>query len=386
MLAAAPGERLRTLRDLLGLTQAQLSETIGLPQSWISDVEKGRVEATEEKLRTIADALGTPLGFFHVTPSTVPLDSLRFRKLAGARRTTTKRVHAFYSESYRVTEELVAKMRYPTPQLPYATGETVSDAQVEELADATRVALQLAPDSPIPHMTRALERAGVAVAPIVLTNAYGEDHPTSGHFGVSYWGGLGATALVGYFPGQNGDRDRYTLAHETGHCVLHTFRPRVPIDQAEAEANRFAAALLVPLARAAEDLSDKLSLNDYARLKATWGVSIQCLIMRGHAIGAIGDTRKKSLFVQLSARGWRKNEPVLVGQEAPHLLWTLMSRRFGSKPYIAAAESLSIPPAVLRSIAPTPQASMQVTPTPTDTVIRFRQRGSGKRDDGPAAS
>jgi hypothetical protein len=120
------------------------------------------------------------------------------------------------------------------------------------------------------------------------------------------------------------------------------------------EANRFATALLVPRQRVLGDVSDSLQLRDYARLKATWGVSIQALIMRAHDLGVISATRKRSLLVQLSAKGWRKSEPVRVGHEEPLLLWTLLTRRFGPRPYLPAAEELAIHPAVLRSIAPTP--------------------------------
>lgn len=352
MLAASPGERLRTLRDLLGLTQEELATAAGVKQSWISQVETSARDATDSGLRAIALATDTPLRFFGVQPLTVPLDSLRFRRISSASKVMTRRVHAFYSESYRVTESLLAAEKYPTPPLPYATTDTLTQNNIDELADQTREALRLAPDKPIPHLTRVLERAGVTVVPLVLTDDPEDPPAAGGHFGVSYWGGLGAPALIGYFPGSQGDRERFTLAHEVGHLVLHTFRPRAT--DPEGEANRFAGALLVPRVRAEEIISERSSITEYARMKATWGISIQALISRGVALDIIGETRKRSLFVQLSAKGWRKNEPVTVGHEAPLLLWTLLSRRYGQRPYRAAAEDLAIHPTVLRSIAPTP--------------------------------
>lgn len=383
MLAAAPGERLKTLRDILGLTQSQLAEVSGVSQPWISEVETSSREATQDKLEQIASATGTPVSFFMVRPASVPLDTLRFRKSAAARKATTRRVHAIYGESYRVTEALVDAEGYPRPSLPFASGEAgLTNVEIEQLASETREALQLAPDKPIPHLTRALERAGVAVASMVLPDIEGEEQAAVGHFGVSYWGGLGATALIGYFPGQQGDRDRFTLGHELGHLVLHSFRPRTAHNQAEEEANLFATALLMPLERAQASMSDALSLTDYARLKATWGVSIQALIMRGHTVGAIGDTRKNSLFVQLSAKGWRKREPVSVGQESPKLLWTLLSRRYGSRPYLQGAEELAIHPTLLRSIAPTLQAPLatksQVGPT-QNSGVKVVDFGAGRK-------
>jgi Zn-dependent peptidase ImmA (M78 family)/transcriptional regulator with XRE-family HTH domain len=355
MLAAAPGERVRTLRELLGLTQVRLAQIANVSQSWLSDVETGNKDASFDQLSPIATATGTPISFFSVQPSTIPRDSLHFRKLVSASKITTRRIHAFYSESYRVTENLLQHGNYPPAILPYVTNPNVDNDGIEKASVQTRQALRLAPDRPIPHMTRALERAGIAAAPIVLTEFDTGELGSSGHhFGVSFWGGIGEPVLIGYFPGPQGDRDRFTMAHELGHLVLHTFRSQNSQD-AEREANLFASAFLVPLERVLGDISDRTTLTGYARLKATWGVSIQALIMRAATVGVINDTRKRSLFVQLSQQGWRKNEPVIVGQESPLLLWTLLSRRFGDRPYLAGADELAIPPVVLRSIAPTPE-------------------------------
>uniref|UniRef100_A0AAU2A1Y6 XRE family transcriptional regulator n=1 Tax=Streptomyces sp. NBC_00093 TaxID=2975649 RepID=A0AAU2A1Y6_9ACTN len=375
VLGASPGERLRTLRELLGLTGAALSAMCGVSKSWISQVETGARDATEDGLRAVAEGTGTPMSFFYARPSAIPRDSLHFRKLASASRTVTKRVQAFYGESYRVSEDILQEARYPVPPLPYATAEELKPEDIEELADTTREALRLAPDKPIPNLTRAMERTGIAVAPIVLTDPAGEEQSaTQNHFGLSYWGGIGENALITYFPGSQGDRDRFTLAHELGHLVLHTFRPHA--EDPEAEANRFAGALLVPHDRATADITDRLSLTGYARLKATWGVSIQALIMRGHAVGNLSDSRKRSLYVQLTQRGWRKSEPVTVGQETPLLLGTLLTRQFGPKPYINAADHLAIHPTVLRSIAPIPQGQRPQSGTASageGEVVQFRR-------------
>jgi Zn-dependent peptidase ImmA (M78 family) len=292
----------------------------------------------------------------------------------------TKRIHALYGESYRVTEQLVHDT-YPTPPLPFTTEEEIDQEQIESLATATREALRLAPDKPVPHLTRALERAGVAVAPISLTSPDGEAPITSGkHFGVSYWGGPGETALIGYFAG-SGDRDRFTLAHELGHLVLHTFRPRCT--DPEKEAHQFAGAFLLPYQRAAEEFSGRLTLTSLAHKKAAWGVSIQALIMRAAAVGAIDEPRKQSLFVQLHHRGWRKEEPVAVGREQPLLLWKLLASRYGDKPYRPASEELAIPPAILRSIAPTPSPTKPGVAAAPGQVTQMRPRPVSDLDARP---
>jgi transcriptional regulator with XRE-family HTH domain len=90
-----PGERVRTLRELLGLTQVRLAEVAGVSQSWLSDVETGNRGVDPSGLSSIAEATGTPMKFFFIQSSTAPLDSLRFRKLASASKITTRRIHAF---------------------------------------------------------------------------------------------------------------------------------------------------------------------------------------------------------------------------------------------------------------------------------------------------
>lgn len=96
------------------------------------------------------------------------------------------------------------------------------------------------------------------------------------------------------------NRQRFSIAHEVGHWCLHRDRASVFIDttsvffrdrdsaegtsQQEREANRFAAALLMPrqaLQRAVGD--DPLDPSDEAafrRLAAQFGVSVQALSIR----------------------------------------------------------------------------------------------------------
>ena len=109
-----------------------------------------------------------------------------------------------------------------------------------------------------------------------------------------------------------------------------------------------------PRDRAEEFVTTDVTLRDFAQLKATWGVSIQALIMRCSQLGLIDPARKTSLFKQLSARGWRKNEPVKVHLEVPALFSKLIEDRFGEGMfgYRRAAEVLGLPAFVLGTLAP----------------------------------
>lgn len=346
------GERIRSIRTLLDISQKDLADTTQVSQSLISQVENGAKEATDELVASIAEATATPRSFFYVTPPDVPMGTLRFRKRASARTADTKRFKALFDEAYRLVTELLQEVSYPKPDLPVVDWEPSYD-DIEKAAISAREALQLPDDSPVSHITRACERAGIPIIPLALHTNLSEDDSPAGHFGISCWVGKDEPAVVGYLYGMSGDRQRFTIAHELGHLILHS-RRRV-VRYPEDEANYFAGALLIPQMRAEEMFSGEITLSDLQRMKAHWGVSIQSLIMRGAHLGLIDEQRKTSLFKQMSSRGWRRSEPVTVHPEEPALTWTLLSRKFG-KPvaYHKIAEQIGLGAFMSRSFAPQP--------------------------------
>lgn len=364
---ACAGERLLAARAIFGLSQKELAEEAGVSQPLISGIERGTREATSATLSRVASSLDVPLSFFYVAPQEIPLDSLRFRKNVTAPRLVTRRVRALYSEAFRIADTLVDLGEYHRPKiLAIAGGQILASPAIGDAAAATRSALLLDDAAPIPNVMRALERGGIPVAPIVPPEEYEDALTNAGHFGLSYWPGDGAPALIGYFPGHQGDRDRFTLAHELGHLVLHTHRRA---DDPELEANLFAGAFLMPRSRAQTALSADLRLTDYARLKAVWGISIQALIMRAHQIGVIDDARRGSLFRQLTARGWRRNEPVVVHPERPLLLRRLHDKLFEGQSGAEVAEALAVPRLILRSLIPASGQPPKVHSRGTVTAI-----------------
>jgi Zn-dependent peptidase ImmA (M78 family)/transcriptional regulator with XRE-family HTH domain len=353
-VTAFAGERLRSARNLLGISQAELANAVGIGQSMISQIENGSRAASEDVIAAVAAATGTPRSFFDAMPLDLPTGTLRFRKLATARAGDTKRAKALFDEAYRVVADLTREAGLTPVSLPIVI-KPIDAAGIEQLALDVREALGLASDVPVSHVTRLCERGHIVVAPLVLPGVTEDDDVDAvGHFGMSMWPGADEPGLIGHFPMPTGDRQRYTLAHEIGHLVLHSRRTIVA--DPEGEANRFAGAFLFPESRAFEALAPRLTLSQFAHLKARWGMSIQALIMRGSHLGLIDQHRKGSLFKQLSARGWRRHEPVVVHLEEPTLLWRLLTARFG-KPfsYRQVAEVVGLQPIVLKGLAPEPK-------------------------------
>ena len=55
--AITPGESVQIARELLNLSQNQLSKSTGLPQSTISGIESGRIKLGVERAKILARAL-----------------------------------------------------------------------------------------------------------------------------------------------------------------------------------------------------------------------------------------------------------------------------------------------------------------------------------------
>ncbi|MBS9535912.1 ImmA/IrrE family metallo-endopeptidase [Mycobacterium sp. M1] len=337
--APSPGARLNDLRELLELTQTELARLAGVPQSTISAVERGDRELSSALVVTVCNAVRMPLTFFDPPPMAVDPAAVHFRKTAGAGAKATRAALRCFAEMQRITGQLMDDSGRKQLSLE-SVAEDITPADIEDIAAATRDELRIPRNQPVSHVMRAVERSGVAVAPLVRLGA---EHPAfDGHSGMSR--ATSDSALVMYAPTGAGDRQRFTIAHELGHLKLHRHRDIADERSREKEAHRFAGAFLYPQEVAEEDLSESLSLNGYARIKARWGIAIQALIQRGRDLRLISPDRHRSLMIQVSSRGWRKNEPVEVGVEQPILLWHMLSEMYGDSPYMAASHDFGIDP------------------------------------------
>ena len=346
-------ERILAVRDLLGLSLQDLAASAGFSQSYFSEIASSKRPFSMAHAEQIADATGFPTEFFLVVAPQLESNSLQFRKLKTSKVTTTRKASQYFREASRIVQRVAQSADLHTKALPYVDEPTegdLEDAAIEHVAEAARRLMGIAPGAPVPNMTRAVERLGVVVAPVILDPVKDEVREVSeGHFGISHGDQLGVP-VVGYFPGEAPDRDRFTVAHELGHVILHSHRTAT---NPEREANRFAGAILLPEDSARGELHTQITLNQLARIKAKYGISIQALIMRAAGLGVIDQKRQRSLFVQLSARGWRQNEPVEVGAEYPLLLRRLIELSLPEHAKPKDVEKLTaLPLAYVRAIAP----------------------------------
>ena len=315
-------ERVRHARLYHGWSQTTLAEMIGVTQSAISHTERtGSI--SPENLAAIAEVTGFSVEWFERgNLPDLPLGSLRFRKRASATLTDDERVRAIVRQTLEVVDRATPVLELPAVRIrPCAATEQVTDDWIEIRAIEVREWLGVGPADPIPSVVRAVERAGVVVMGCAL--------PIKAHDAVSYWSPDGNRPVICFSRGFSGDHQRLSVSHELGHLDLHHLRgPESRI--AEHEAFRFASALLLPNTAAREEIEPPVTLRSLAFVKAKWGISIAALIKRSVDLQIITPDKRVSLENQLSARGWRKDEPVHVPDERPTLINQIVETSLGT--------------------------------------------------------
>jgi Zn-dependent peptidase ImmA (M78 family)/DNA-binding XRE family transcriptional regulator len=335
-------ERIRHARLYLGWSQTKLADIVGISQPAISQIEKtGQI--SDETLEAIAAVTGFSPWWFRQGPlPDLPMGSLRFRKRAGTPLRDDERVRANIRQALEVIDRFSEVVEIPPVRVrPVSSAEELDGEAIELKVLEVREWLGVGPLDPIPSVVRAVERAGVVVMGSALE--------IERHDAVSFWSPDSLRPVICFSRGFPGDHNRLSMAHEIGHLVLHQLR-YVTAAQAESEAFRFAGALLLPSTVAHEELEEPVTLRSLAYVKARWGISIAALIRRCWELGVISDAKRTSLEKQLSARGWRKTEPVHVPDETPLLIPKMIKMAAGSSSPQRLHSLMGLPPLACKDL------------------------------------
>ena len=334
------GDRVRQARELQGLTQTDFAERLEVAQSAVARIENGSLEPSEDLLGRISLLTRFPPTFFRQPPSDdLPMGSLLYRarlSVSKRKRAQAWRLAQLYYES---ADQLRQQLNVPPIRLPQLQEDPVTAARL------ARSALGLSPDGPIKNLVGTLERAGLIVVALPLR--------IQGLDAFSVWPGhQSKPPLIALLETTEGDRQRFSTAHEVGELVLH-HPPTGTVTAMEHEANVFAAELLLPADSIGDELVPPVTLGSLAELKLRWGVSMQALIRRARDLNSITERQYRYLFEQLSTRGWKTQEPenLRIPAERPRALAKMVELLYGKDVDLSRlANELSRPEQFVRTM------------------------------------
>jgi Zn-dependent peptidase ImmA (M78 family)/transcriptional regulator with XRE-family HTH domain len=306
-------ETLALVRTARGYTQVELAHQAGLSQGLLSRVETGAAQIDEDRARALAAALNVPTRLL-ARPSLEDegLSACVFHRKRNALPVSkAKQIRSILDLARIQVTELVAG------RLPDMTLERVSptaDGYVspEDIARSTRKLLSV-PEGPIQDLVALIESAGV----LIMAKDLGTRHLDA----ISSWPGT-ARPMVLLNSMAPGDRQRFTLAHELGHAIMH----QAPGTADEDHADRFASDLLMPSAMIRAQLH-AIDMGTLTRLKRRWGVSMAALVRRARDLGTINDYQYKQLNIEFSKSGYRTREPEPMECERPRLVTAIVDER-----------------------------------------------------------
>jgi Zn-dependent peptidase ImmA (M78 family)/DNA-binding XRE family transcriptional regulator len=300
---ALRGEMVALRRRMLNMSQADLAGRSAIAQGTLSKIEQGIKDASPDQAARLAEALVCPMSFFQQGEREYgpPMSAhAMFRKKASIGQKIIDQVIAQLNVRIAHARKFLSSVDIE-PELPLPLYELDDfEGNPELVADHVRRAW-LMPRGPIRSLTDYVERAGCLVIQCDLEEAKID--------GVSYRI-AGLPPIIFLNRNQPADRMRFSLAHEVGHIVMHSY-PSVAMEE---EANRFASALLMPALDIGPELKG-LTIDKAAYMKPVWRASMASLIYRAADLGCIDRYKADYLWRQMSTRGFRLREPQMLDFE-----------------------------------------------------------------------
>lgn len=292
-------------RESRGYSQSELSKKLKISQGKLSKAEKGEQTINDSIFRELSKQLNYPEQFFYQQTPSAPVSHYYYRKKV----TIPKKVMAKMESNIKIfrnnIDTLMESVELPDYRIPTFDP---SDDLPEEIARKARYLLKI-PDGPIENLTNILERNGIL---IIKTDLFNEK--TDGLSTISDKG----THIIFLNERMPNDRQRFSLAHELGHMIMHFDIPSNPED-VEQEADRFATEFLMPKNEIKNSLRN-LNFNKLGDLKRYWKVSMRSLVRRARDLGHLNNQEYRNFQINFSKRGMSKSEPIPLPEEKPFVL------------------------------------------------------------------
>jgi Zn-dependent peptidase ImmA (M78 family) len=285
------------------LTQTALAEVSGVPQATLSKAESGLLDLDSDRWASVAQALGVPLdAFLEARAAIVPARVFHRKKKSTSKGALTK-IGADAALMQRRADAILGQSRSELRRHDLEDGFVTP----QEVAQEVRSELRLGQD-PILNLIATVEAAGVTVLRWPLESVQVD--------AIATWPAEGRpVVLVGeHVPAE---RQRFTMAHELGHAVMHDDAGG---DEQERQADAFAGEFLLPGQQLRVEWPADPRLETLLPLKRRWGISLAALIRRAYDEAIVDDRTYREWSIRLSTSGMHRREPDPVPTEQPQAL------------------------------------------------------------------
>ncbi|WP_265200812.1 helix-turn-helix domain-containing protein [Aureitalea sp. L0-47] len=292
-------------RESRGLSQTELSKVISISQGKLSKVEKGEQTIGDDILYKLAQVLEYPLQFFYQPTPSSPVSHLYYRKRITISNKIISKMEANIKIFRQNIDALMNSIELPNLNIPFCDPNVETP---EQIARKARLKLNIG-KGPVENLVNTLEKNGIVIVTTDLFNEKTDAVSTISDNG---------THIIYLNERMPQDRQRFSLAHELGHLIMH-FRFNSDPSFIEKEADRFASEFLMPENEIKSSLRN-LTFNKLSDLKRYWKVSMRALVRRARDLGSISQNDYRNFQIGFSKRGLNKSEPIPVPKEIPFVI------------------------------------------------------------------
>ncbi|HNH81475.1 MAG TPA: XRE family transcriptional regulator [Acidobacteriota bacterium] len=299
------GERLHLARKSHGLSLRDLAAKTSniVSAQAIGKYENGLMMPSSEVLGALCQALDVSESYL-LNSETIQFEGAEFRKHSQVSKKELAKLRAtVLNHVSRYLEiETILRIDSSICKLPTGFPERIQTLEAaDNAAKELRRVWQLG-NQPISNFPEILEERGIKLLLLDLPSK------VSGMTMKIQRVNGGTVLVIVLNATHSGERQRFSGGHELGHNVLAL----AGLPDEEKPCHRFAGAFWAPadtLYREVGERRQQISFDELFALKKLFGLSIQALIYRMKDLGIISDGLFTDLFVDLSKRGWRKEEP-----------------------------------------------------------------------------
>lgn len=303
-------KNLKIGRKRRGINKTQLASLVDVDLRSVSAWEAGTAVPLDINLTHLSSALQLPEEFFSAPVVDMPdPEQVSFRAIS--KLPASKRDMALAASSIAFSFAEWLEKSYDMPKFD------VPDLRhIDNAAEAAQILRNEwgQGNQPIANMIHLLESKGVRVFSLALDMTEVDAFCT--------W--RNETPFVFLNMKKSNARSRFDAAHELAHLVLHR-HGNYSGRETEREADQFASAFLMPRDGVIPTKPRLLDLNNSIKAKQEWGASLAAYIVRMNSLGQLTEWQYRSLFKQLSQRGYRKSEPLDHRKEQSKLLDFILS-------------------------------------------------------------
>ncbi|PAU88777.1 DNA-binding protein [Pseudomonas sp. WN033] len=307
-------DKLRLARCAAGLSLAEIGEKLDVTRQYAHKLEVNAIPSPQQ-LKVLSEILGVHESFFFMPRrSSVELEQCHFRSLRSSTQTLKKTIAAQVEMLELLIDELDKEIAFPAVDFQAFDSAIDDPRKIEQVAEKFRREQGLGL-GPISSVTKLAEKIGILVVDL---NAADEKVDA---FSLYNKRPLIVRSTAKVSPG----RQRFDLAHELGHLVMHQ-GIETGCRLTEEQANQFASAFLMPRTSFAAEFPAMrgryLNWSALKELKLRWKVSFKALIFRARSLDLLTAGQAKSGFTYLSRKGFTKEEEFdeLIPMESPALV------------------------------------------------------------------